>query len=262
MAGYFAKPPKGAVLNRADPLAKGLVGAWLFNERAGLKAYDVARGYTATFASGPAWVSTRWGAGLSFDATAATATTTQDITAFGTKYSFALWVNNFDRAADREGLVIGNHRLLYRGITTPFSLQRAAGAFESQVSTVTPNTDQWYHVVVTNNGGVAGDIKIYVDGKDTTGVATAVTVVGSGTTTIGAAGGLPSGSLIGSVLIWSRVLSPADVRRLFADQYVAFRRRRVPVPLSVQAAAPVTVKFRRSIVGLGARIGSRQVMGI
>jgi hypothetical protein len=36
------KPPVGAVLNRSHPLAKGLVGCWLMNERGGATAFDVS----------------------------------------------------------------------------------------------------------------------------------------------------------------------------------------------------------------------------
>jgi len=38
----YQKPPLGAMLGRSHPLARGLVGCWLFNEGAGVKAYDLS----------------------------------------------------------------------------------------------------------------------------------------------------------------------------------------------------------------------------
>jgi hypothetical protein len=40
MSEYILKPPVGVVLNKHHPLAKGLSGAWIFNEGRGLYAYD------------------------------------------------------------------------------------------------------------------------------------------------------------------------------------------------------------------------------
>lgn len=77
MATYRAKPPKGTLLNRADPLAKGLVAAWLFNEGSGPVLRDATGGQrTATltnfatpFTATSGWVDTVYGKGLAFDAT-------------------------------------------------------------------------------------------------------------------------------------------------------------------------------------------------
>ena len=41
-SGWLQKPPLGVQLNRAHPLAKGLVGCWPFNEGGGDKAYDLS----------------------------------------------------------------------------------------------------------------------------------------------------------------------------------------------------------------------------
>lgn len=56
---WRTKPPLGALLNRSHPLTRGLINCFLFNERAGLTAYDLARSLTGTFATGGI---TPWGA--------------------------------------------------------------------------------------------------------------------------------------------------------------------------------------------------------
>lgn len=66
----LSKPPRGAVLNRAHPLARGLVSCWLFNEGNGLLVNDLCRSYDGT-ASGidsiNDWVPTPYGTGLNLD---------------------------------------------------------------------------------------------------------------------------------------------------------------------------------------------------
>lgn len=73
---WFTKPRVGAQLNRAHPLARGLVGYWLFNEGSGTKVYDVSgNGNTGTLTnfalSGSIgnWVGSPMGGGLDFSGT-------------------------------------------------------------------------------------------------------------------------------------------------------------------------------------------------
>jgi hypothetical protein len=67
------KPPFGAGLERGHPLARGLVGAWLFNEGRGSTLWDVSgAGHTGTLASmdpSSDWVAGPHGYALDFDGT-------------------------------------------------------------------------------------------------------------------------------------------------------------------------------------------------
>ena len=59
------KPPRGTLLNRTHPLARGLVGAWILNELTGETLFDISgHGCLMTMvANAP-----RWAAGhLNFD---------------------------------------------------------------------------------------------------------------------------------------------------------------------------------------------------
>ena len=75
--GWLQKPPLGVQINRAHPLARGLIGCWLFNEGGGDKVYDLSGycnhgtlngfAFPATTTSG--WNPGRDGIGLTFDGT-------------------------------------------------------------------------------------------------------------------------------------------------------------------------------------------------
>jgi hypothetical protein len=73
----MTKPPLGAKINWAHPLAKGIVGCWLFNEGMGDKVYDLSgNGNTGTLTgfSHPATVTSGWNPGkfgkmINFDGT-------------------------------------------------------------------------------------------------------------------------------------------------------------------------------------------------
>lgn len=57
------KPFRGTQINKTHPLAKGLVGAWIFNELTGEKVFDLSGNGNNGTITGASWVSD----GLSFD---------------------------------------------------------------------------------------------------------------------------------------------------------------------------------------------------
>jgi len=65
------KPPKGAMLNRGHPLARGLKGCWLMNEGGGTIVNDMSRNggviQLAAAAASPTWSACDLGPALSFD---------------------------------------------------------------------------------------------------------------------------------------------------------------------------------------------------
>lgn len=70
----YQKPPIGAKLNFGHPLAKGLVGCWLFNEGSGGQVFDYSgqsnHGFITNVAAQSAtsgWNAGRWGTLLAFD---------------------------------------------------------------------------------------------------------------------------------------------------------------------------------------------------
>ena len=65
------KPPKGAMLNRGHPLARGLVGCWLMNEGGGNIVNDLSgNGNTGTLiGTAPSWIGGKYGPAVSLPAT-------------------------------------------------------------------------------------------------------------------------------------------------------------------------------------------------
>jgi len=68
---YKMKPPVSARLIKGHPLARGIVGCWLFNEGSGNKVFDLSgNGNTGLFGTGtniPTWKSGKFGPATSFD---------------------------------------------------------------------------------------------------------------------------------------------------------------------------------------------------
>jgi hypothetical protein len=85
------KPPRGAILNRTHPLARGLVGCWLFNEWTGNTARDSVSGLIATGVNAPTWD----GMGMRFTAASNQYLTLNAISGFnpekGTIYFRGVW---------------------------------------------------------------------------------------------------------------------------------------------------------------------------
>ena len=73
----YQKPPLGVSLDLSNPINRGLVGFWLFNEAGGIKAYDLSgnnyHGTLTNIANPPTatsgWNPGRTGIGLRFDGT-------------------------------------------------------------------------------------------------------------------------------------------------------------------------------------------------
>lgn len=61
------KPSVGYGVDFSDPISKGLVGCWLFNEGAGNKVYDIAGKNTGTLTNGPTWRGGKFGKVINFD---------------------------------------------------------------------------------------------------------------------------------------------------------------------------------------------------
>lgn len=71
MAKYLVKPPYGSQLNRSHPLAKGLVGSYIFSEGGGLSVYNStgnkrSAGVLTDFPAAP-WLTGPHGRSLLFD---------------------------------------------------------------------------------------------------------------------------------------------------------------------------------------------------
>ena len=229
------KPFRGAQLNRTDPLARELVGAWLFNEGTGGSVYDVSgNGNTGTLTGmDPAtdWVGGDRGWALDFDGASdyvSLPAAVLDPCESANAFSIAARVYNRNLAAD--GTVVGQW-----GTTDQFMLWMDTGTdgyaliisgstrCGEDVASAIANT--WQHVVGTWDGTTA---RVYVDGVLVAFSVGPRTMPGSNEPIgVGSDDGDTASrsfdGLIGSVMLWSRALSAGDIGRLAADPYRLWR---------------------------------------
>src|SRR5690242_15242142 len=112
---WASKPPLGYYVDTSHPLARGLIGAWLFNEGGG-PPRNLLTGVACTTAGNPTWSAGRWGAGQQFNAAGATGQTT-DVAATLNDFTCLGWFNS--PAAGQP-----NERLVDKSYSTGFWLGR------------------------------------------------------------------------------------------------------------------------------------------
>lgn len=245
MAGYFAKPPKGSLLNRADPLARGLLHALPFNEGAGGKALDLASGRAATWASGtetaPAWSAGAYGRGFSAGGQTRFATPDAGNIAAGDftvrlVFTPRTWPGAYTNVISKGGAV--GELALYVNTSGQFRYMTAGGG-AGEVTPVGSMTAGGTHDFVVVRS--AGSVQPYVNGLP----------VGSPFTAAGTAASAGSDLRVGwfdndtpdliyhLAMIWKgRALSATEARVLYADPFRMFRRGPMPVPLGFSTVPP------------------------
>jgi len=88
---YVYKPPLPVCINWEHPLARGLVGCWLFNEGGGNTVFDLSGyGNHGSFIDAPAWIIGKFGSALSFDGSNDRVSISS--LNLGTRNTLALWV--------------------------------------------------------------------------------------------------------------------------------------------------------------------------
>jgi hypothetical protein len=240
MPAYRAKPPKGALLNRAEPLAKGLVVAYPFNEGGGNTAYSAVGklhgsliGFNHTAASG--WGSGPFGKCLVFDGSGDTIAFPAGIPALGNNCTFAAWVR-LDAAGNFPMIISfgGGFELRFNGGSRqPMWLHGNAGTdFALSPEALTLGT--WNRLVGVSDGALN---HIYVNGVLKASSSTMAAAAFGSTGHIGSRSGtgLYLTGRIDLPCIWNRGLNAKEVRRDFADSFRILRRRGIPIPIAASA---------------------------
>jgi len=232
----------GQLINWAHPLARGLVGCWIFNEGSGDKVYDLSlngnHGTLTNMIPESDWIPGRNGWALDFDGTDDNVDTTY-IT-HHTKISFTAWVyvrgwggNNLGRIIDKRASGGTQVFLLFVSSTN------AKLNFDRNFSTtlgewVTPTNSialgNWYHVALTyDDSSVSNDPKIYINGisqvltESSTPVGTANTNTDS--YIIGNRGDGLRGfdGYIEEVRLYNRILTDLEVMQLYINPYAMWK---------------------------------------
>lgn len=261
MSGFRAKPPKGSLLNRADPLANGLVGAWMLDEKGGtavVPAVCPGPKQNGVYDATPIHASSPWDQAWAFspiagydinlcptDATgfqAAMPTGACSIVLLHRKTDTTL------RASAAFGMAGTGADVNRLGCHLPYSDGSLYfdyggtidGTTRLAIAGLTWDTNWHTWVFVTDPASGGQGMRVYRDGM----------LVGSNT-------GTPTRTASGNVgfylnfgnwasandaaefayfAIYNRALRPNQVASVTADPFSPFRRRSLPVPIRVQAA--------------------------
>jgi hypothetical protein len=252
------KPKIGTKINRKHPLARGLIGCWLFNESNGSIAIDASgNGYHGTLNNSPLWKPGNQGAALQFNGVnSALGTNVQTTcTAQPTDFTVLAWFLTSGGSGDA--------RIVDKDYVSGFEIGRAVGTGVScylrgtLLSSISLPEGIWHQVVLTRAGTTA---TLYGDGGK---VSSTATVSGSALSTraleIGscpsAEGYVTHSGLIGHVQFWGRALSLGEIQKLYASPFAFMQQPRLLAYLYAKASA-VAALFRRTLFD---RVGSRGV---
>ena len=227
------KPPLGVPVNRGDPLARGLIGCWLFNEGTGNKVYDSSgNGNTGILYADTHFVPGKFGSCLDFDGTG-------DYADFGknpatllanTSYSVIAWVRFDNLLSGATGIVTAEQSDPYNfALRTP-----GAGGYKIEfmhrgVSTTAYEPSGygiWYQCVAVYTLNTSRDL--FIDGVLFAHHTTDVTPLTAGTDSLYAGVGYTSDSgrnldgAIDQILIYNRSLSASEALQLYITPFRMF----------------------------------------
>ncbi len=247
------KPPSGTLPNFSHPLMRGILGQWIFNEGAGMYAYD-SSGYNnnglLTGMSDPPIITSGWNLGqagrtrvLAFDGSDMVTITKTTVLTLETKpKTLSAWV--MPNGATEDGWVISTvsagstgYELYWSGSTDKIGCLRY-GIWSDAIFT---ENNIWVHIVEvydgTNvsfykNGVLAGTPVAMTEAAGTTNLAIGNRIGG------GTAAGYFKGS-IDDVRIWCRALTQEEVMMLYLSSYCMFPKQD-PALLYQAPAAGIT----------------------
>jgi len=281
----YEKPMYGVLLNPYHPLARGLVGCWLFNEGGGNIVCDLSgHGNHGTLGGGtatncPSWQPGRGGTALSFDGD-------NDFIDCGSSPSLCitgaltilLWINSSgltgypDGGNDDAGFVSKNkssykyfsssvdkiyelailNNTLYFQIGNGSTCSSCSGDASSLIDSA------WHQIVALWDGTTnTNGMKIYFDGvvkyQATSSISSIqtsndyLTISGLGTDIYN-----PTfNGLIDAVFIWERALSAEEIWQLYTDPFCMFYHPALQAEL-LYAAAPSAVSTPTlTLLGVG-----------
>ncbi len=263
----MTKPFRGTILNRTHPFARGLVGAWLFNEGSGNKVFDLSGGNnTGTLTNmtpSTDWIGGKDGFGLDFDGSNDHITIPhKDIL----EPDIITVVTSFisDRAIQYEEIVRkGNNSGtesydFIRGFPSSGDLRWSiySGGSWRDGPFIAINLGQRYTVVGTYDGST---IRMYLDGYEVGTPVSYSGAVGKGGDVLNF-GNRSSGDrhFLGKIFytyIYNRVFTAAEVFQFSKDPYAMFRREFSPAIFGDLGVPPSFIPYPR-LSGLGGGIGN------
>jgi len=240
MLHRLPKPYRGVRLNQGHPFARGLVGAWLMNERIGSQLFDYSGFEHPGTCSG-----TEWGVGNNLDGLIFDAYTDYiDLGATAiidgaTEFTLNLVFSCNNAGADNGLFYIGQHTTsqplvfwLDNAAPDHFAMILTDGGGQTTgavYSAFVPVVNVPYNITLVFRGSV--NTRLYIDGVEDTGSdfpvshATVDDVASGSTYTIGnqdshATKG--ADGIFSHVYLWNRAFSSGEVQTLCANPYAMF----------------------------------------
>lgn len=233
----YQKPPIGAKLNYGHPLAKGLVGCWLFNEGSGDKVFDysgnnihgsVSNGIAQTTTNG--WIDGPDGPAMIFSSHGVDFSDIKELAIAGCMTVLA-WIK-YTAAMSNNGIITrwGTDQSYGLWVVSSGKTQfciRVAEASKVANAAVAYNDNKWHlcagifngaNLLINMDGG-----KEVVVGDATTGpIDTPAQIV-----RIGSYGNdfvTPYNGKISSIFVYKRALSASEISQIYAFPYCMFDR--------------------------------------
>lgn len=244
------KPGRGALINPAHPLARGLVGLWLLNEGTGNLVADLCRANNGSFAVTPPWGVGPRGAVLNPTGSAGQEAVVPHTLVLNVyPLTISVWFQT-SAAATNQALVSKYLSGSFNGYNIFFTNQTLCawyirnGTDMVYDQTATPlgitglNDGKWHHYVFTVDefGG-----KVYVD---TVLLATRIwagtpgNITSTETFKIGRYTNVFNGKL-DNVALYGRSLSATEVARLYAEPFAVFERSQFSMTALRPAPDPI-----------------------
>jgi len=243
----ITKPPPGEQVDWGNPINRGLVGWWLFNEGAGSRVNNIAgqnNGVLTNMDPVTSWVGSLNGGGLKFDGSndhiALNSNTPVD-----SVFTIAVWFK--PDTVSSTGIISSNRvngtpirwqidanntdaRLIVRDNAGNIAVATHSGILSVGV---------WFHLVATRN---EGDLKIYIDGVKGTDDSDTFGAIDQDTEKIGDSNfSSPFNGVIDDLRIYNRVLTPLEARQLFHSSYGGILQRSVTIRYFSPATGDVTL---------------------
>jgi hypothetical protein len=232
--GRIVKPFPGIQLNHSHPMAKDLVGCWIFNEGNGERVWDLSgyanHGTMQNMEATTDWVAGTKGWALNFDGS-------NESIQCGTQDSLDITGNALTIFAELNTTNISTQQIIF------FKGEFQAGGYYSQlfnsnlrlttnqsgvgqetVSSANPfSADTWVTVVMTRNGSSA---RIFVDGIETGYDSQASHLNPDSSSDVAKIGeyntNLYFSGKISHVMIWKRAMTEGEILLLHRNPFVMF----------------------------------------
>jgi len=240
--GQFAphqKPSLGLQINRGHPLARGLVGCWLFNEGSGNKVFDLSGNgnHLDTITGTVNWSSGKYGSCLYFPSAGqhhiATSKNVPLSLQGDASVSVVSWVKRTKNAYDDIICAWGARSaddMFWLALVSTDEVRLAFYGDDLTTTTSPISANQWYQIVATYDA-VSNLQTIYVDGQYVTSRSTgdAETFVAS-PFYVGGFSGYNTcfdGGYIDNILVYNRALSASEIALLYREPFCMFEQDNV-----------------------------------